>query len=178
MVSHYYYLRYGDDFAPNRTMSKMGDNTTFDECIAKKKNDCSTRKLWVQVPFFCGHEAACWQPGSKWALQRAKEHLMSNYLLVGVTEQLPEFIAVLETTVPQFFRGASQLFNEMQKKIPSGYLRQTAKKEEPHDETVLHIKRSEVYRMERQFYEFAKVRFEIIKKRTLKDDMLINYWNS
>ena len=109
-------------------------------------------------------------PGSAWALQRAKEHLMSKYLVVGLTEQLSAFITVLEAILPQFFGGASQLFNEMERKIPLGHLRQTTKKNKPKAETILWMKRSHVYQMERQFYEFAKVHFEAMKKRILKKE--------
>ena len=37
--------------------------------------------------------------------------MLLNYLLVGVTEELGDFIAVLEATLPRFFNGATQLFN-------------------------------------------------------------------
>lgn len=51
-------------------------------------------------------------PGSRWALERAKRHLVENYLLVGLTEELSDFIAVLETILPRFFKGATKLFVE------------------------------------------------------------------
>lgn len=52
------------------------------------------------------------EPGSDWALERAKHNVLQNYLVVGVTEQLGDFIAVMEATVPRLFRGAVTLFNE------------------------------------------------------------------
>ena len=48
--------------------------------------------------------------GSKWALGRAKHNLVSNYLLVGLTEELGDFIAVLEAALPKMFAGATQLY--------------------------------------------------------------------
>jgi len=50
------------------------------------------------------------QPGSRWALEQAKQNVISNYLLVGVTEELSDFIAALEVMLPRFFRGAMDLY--------------------------------------------------------------------
>jgi len=33
-------------------------------------------------------------------------------MVVGVTEQMEEFIAVLEATIPSFFKGALKLYRE------------------------------------------------------------------
>lgn len=49
--------------------------------------------------------------GSEWALQLAKYNLVKNYLLVGVTEELGDFIEVLETIAPRYFLGASHLYH-------------------------------------------------------------------
>ena len=51
------------------------------------------------------------QPGSRWALEQAKYNLINNYLLVGVTEELQDFIAMLEVTLPRFFKGALDLYH-------------------------------------------------------------------
>lgn len=51
-------------------------------------------------------------PGSEWALGQAKRNLAEHYLLVGVTEELQDFIALLEAALPQYFRGATSLFIE------------------------------------------------------------------
>lgn len=56
---------------------------------------------------FCG----CRVPG-RWALEQAKTNLVNHYLLVGVTEQLGEFIALLETMLPQYFSGAYDLYTK------------------------------------------------------------------
>lgn len=49
-------------------------------------------------------------PGSQWALNEAKRNLVNNYLVVGVTEEIADFLAVLETVLPRFFKGASEKF--------------------------------------------------------------------
>ena len=32
----------------------MGDTMSFDECFEKKLSDCDPKKLWLQIPWFCG----------------------------------------------------------------------------------------------------------------------------
>ncbi len=53
-------------------------------------------------------------PGNRWALERAKYNLVNSYLLVGLTEELGDFVAVLEATLPRFFAGATELYNSGQ----------------------------------------------------------------
>lgn len=87
--------------------------------------------MWLQIPFFCGHAAECWyvynncssfnwkysttlilntilfyiknkrNPGSQWALDQAKQNLVNNYFLVGVTEEMEDFIYLLELSLPR-----------------------------------------------------------------------------
>ena len=51
-------------------------------------------------------------PGSQWALEMAKYNVIHKYLLVGVTEQLGDFVALLEATLPRMFHGATTLYTE------------------------------------------------------------------
>lgn len=48
--------------------------------------------------------------GSQWALEQAKYNLVNEYLLVGVTEELEDFVMMLEAALPRFFRGATDLY--------------------------------------------------------------------
>lgn len=56
------------------------------------------------------HNYVSRRPGNEWALQMAKYNLVKHYLVVGVTEQLGDFVAVLEAALPRFFAGATQLY--------------------------------------------------------------------
>ncbi|XP_071154448.1 heparan sulfate 2-O-sulfotransferase 1-like isoform X1 [Mytilus edulis] len=161
LVSYYYFVRYGDDFRPSLRRRKAGNTETFDECVAKGGNDCDPVHLWLQIPFFCGQDAECWNPGSSWALERAKYNILQNYLVVGVTEQLGDFIAVIEATLPRFFRGAVALFNEGRK----SHLRKTSHKIPPKPETVKRLQSTQVWKMEQAFYEFVQEHFEFTKNQ-------------
>lgn len=48
--------------------------------------------------------------GYEWALQMAKMNLVKHYLVVGVTEEMEDFVAVLEATMPRFFTGALEIY--------------------------------------------------------------------
>ena len=54
----------------------------------------------------------CREAGNQWALEEAKRNVLHHYLVVGVTEKLRDFLAVLEATLPRFFKGASDLYAE------------------------------------------------------------------
>uniref|UniRef100_A0A3B4WSR6 Heparan sulfate 2-O-sulfotransferase 1 n=1 Tax=Seriola lalandi dorsalis TaxID=1841481 RepID=A0A3B4WSR6_SERLL len=110
LVSYYYFLRFGDDYRPGLRRRKQGDKKTFDECVSSGGSDCAPEKLWLQIPFFCGHHSECWNAGSRWALEQAKYNLVNEYLLVGVTEELEDFIMILEAALPRFFKGATELY--------------------------------------------------------------------
>ncbi|GAB6031464.1 hypothetical protein CHUAL_009233 [Chamberlinius hualienensis] len=162
LVSYYYFLRYGDDFRPHVLRKKKGDKMTLDECVEKEQLDCSPEIMWLQIPFFCGHVADCWIPGNAWALEQAKFNLVNKYMLVGVTDELQDFVSMLEVIFPRFFNGATELYNSGKK----SHLRKTVMKIEPSAKTVAKIQTSVIWRMENEFYEFGLQQFHYLKKKS------------
>lgn len=102
LVSYYYFLRFGDDYRPGLRRRKQGDKKvfissssvfwflcthmcdswlgfifqTFDECVASGGSDCAPEKLWLQIPFFCGHHSECWWVCHHWEVPDLKLQLL------------------------------------------------------------------------------------------------------
>ncbi|CAN9500815.1 unnamed protein product [Ophioblennius macclurei] len=159
LVSYYYFLRSGDDYRPNVQRWRQGDKQTFDECVSLGGSDCQPEKLWMQIPFFCGHVSECWNVGSRWALEQAKYNLMNHYLLVGVTEELEDFIMVLEAALPRFFKGATELFRTGNR----SHLRKTNEKEPLTEESTAKLQQSDIWKLENEFYQFALEHFHFVR---------------
>lgn len=166
LVSYYYFLRYGDNFRPHLVRKKHGDKMTFDDCVEKGQPDCDPSNMWLQIPFFCGHSALCWKPGNRWALEQAKANLVNNYLVVGITEEMLDFITVLEATLPRFFRGATEHYLSSNR----SHLRQTSSKLKPSEETVARIQESLIWKMENELYEFALDQFKFVRNKMLANE--------
>lgn len=156
LASHYYFLRYGDTYLPNKIRNKQGDETTFDECVQQRKPECHPNKLWLQIPYFCGSDPFCWKPGNRAALHRAQRNVLNHYFLVGTTNQLGPFIEILERTLPTIFRGASALFGN------GVHIRKTKTKKPLSTETIDYFKSSKVWKLEHDFYEFVEKLFNDI----------------
>lgn len=166
LVSYYYFLRYGDNYRPGLVRRKSGDKVTFDECVANQQPDCDPRLMWLQIPFFCGHHAECWNAESDWALDQAKRNLVEKYFLVGVTELMQEFVELLEMTVPRIFKGSLDQYVHSNK----SHLRQTTTKFEPQEETVKTIQETRVWKMENEFYEFVLDQFRFMQQKLYVTD--------
>ncbi|XP_065669476.1 heparin sulfate O-sulfotransferase [Hydra vulgaris] len=155
-VSHYYFIRYGDTYLPNKKRLRHGDETSFDDCVKLNSSECSEAKLWMQIPYFCGSDAFCWEPGSEKALLHAKINLEKHYFLVGLMEKMDSFIEILESILPRFFHGSLKLFL----KDGQVQLRKTKIKKSLLPQTVEHFKKSKVWQMEEDFYQFVKKHFD------------------
>ncbi|KAK3735827.1 hypothetical protein QZH41_019925, partial [Actinostola sp. cb2023] len=110
-ISAYYYSRFGD--GRNRSWSFKGTekqkNMSLDDCVLKNHSECFTpNKLLYIIPYFCGQPSGCrvyWER----SLAQAIENVKINYLVVGVLEDVHNFIKVLEALLPHFFKGTYQL---------------------------------------------------------------------
>lgn len=165
LVSYYYFLRFGDDYRPGLRRRKQGDKKTFDECVSAGGSDCAPEKLWLQIPFFCGHYSECWNVGSPWALEQAKYNLVNEYMLVGVTEELEDFVMMLEAALPRFFRGATELYKTGKK----SHLRKTTEKKPPTKESTAKLQQSAIWKMENEFYEFALEQFQFVRAHAVRE---------
>lgn len=161
LVSYYYFLRFGDDFSQKQRRRK-GNRVSFDECLKRKEHDCDAVNMWLQIPFFCGHSFKCWIPGSQWALDQAKRNLIDKYLVVGITEEMHDFFALLEVVMPRFFNGSTRVYEEGR----MSHLRKTFKKQPVTQETLDILRQSKVWLMEQEFYDFAKSQFHFLKRLT------------
>ena len=51
-----------------------------------------------------------YRSGSLLALRQAKINVIKNYLVVGVTEEMDDFLFVLENLLPEFFKGVLNMY--------------------------------------------------------------------
>ncbi|KAI3375129.1 hypothetical protein L3Q82_021646 [Scortum barcoo] len=168
LVSYYYFLRFGDDYRPGLRRRKQGDKKTFDECVSAGGSDCAPEKLWLQIPFFCGHYSECWNVGSQWALEQAKYNLVNEYMLVGVTEELEDFVMMLEAAHCHAF---SKEPLSCTKQVPwkKSHLRKTSEKKPPTKESIAKLQQSAIWKMENEFYEFALEQFQFVRAHAVRE---------
>ncbi|XP_064113613.1 uronyl 2-sulfotransferase-like [Macrobrachium nipponense] len=84
----------------------------LDDCIQAKRPECfphPEQEMSLQLTFFCGHHPECKKLGSGWALYRAKRHVESYYSVVGLLEEMPLSLSVLEGYLPRFFKGVKNI---------------------------------------------------------------------
>lgn len=62
------------------------------------KKETSTFRNFEVIHVFCTFYRS---PGSYWALEQAKFNLVNNYFLVGVTEEMENFVNLLELSLPR-----------------------------------------------------------------------------
>lgn len=165
LVSYFYFLRHGDNFRVGLKRSKAGNNETFDECFLNKSKECDPSSVWLQIPFFCGTAHFCTDPGNQQAFNKAKYNLLHNYLLVGTTDRMEQMIKLLEFLLPEYFKNASEHFNSLNEKRK--HLRHTTKKILPSLEVENKFKQNSIYKMEREFYDFAVKEFEYVWQQFL-----------
>ncbi|CEF68929.1 Heparin sulfate O-sulfotransferase [Strongyloides ratti] len=176
LLSHYYFLRYGDNYRIGLKRSKAGNNETFDDCIKRKGNDCDIKNIWLQIPYFCGSHSFCSEPGNNFALETAKKNFLNHYLIVGTTDKLEKLIKMLEHLVPKFFKGAYKHFKELP--ASKTHLRSTLKKIPPTEETINIVKENKIYQMEKNFYDFVAYEFDRTwEKIFTKDTFLQNQYH-
>lgn len=103
-------------------------------CILENYPECSNPRVFYIIPYFCGQHPQCrylvdsrrlcpsWFPVSHalifsstrepgvWALERAKQNVLENYLLVGILEELEDVLLLLERLLPHYFTGVLNIY--------------------------------------------------------------------
>ncbi|XP_069967761.1 heparan sulfate 2-O-sulfotransferase pipe isoform X5 [Bactrocera oleae] len=109
-----------------------------------------------QTLFFCGHDPSCEPFNSNGALQLAMQHVENEYAVVGSWEDLNVTLEVFEHYIPRFFRGATQLYFDVENGMIS-----TPMNVNPWKPTIsAHIKEliRKNFTREYEFYNFCKQR--------------------
>jgi len=119
-------------------------------------------------PIFLRCEPPVLEPGSEWALARAKAVLSEHYLVVGQTEDLASMYTVLELLLPTFFKGADDFLKISGKE----HIKNTRHKEGVHQDTVIKMRKTKIWKLENDFYNFAVKHFQAIKRIALEQKKL------
>ncbi|XP_072360965.1 uronyl 2-sulfotransferase a isoform X4 [Scyliorhinus torazame] len=115
-VSNYFFRRFGDWRSEQnhqiRTPGMKDEERYLDinDCILENYAECNNPRVFYIIPYFCGQHPKCRDPG-EWALQKAKENLNENYLLVGILEELEDVLLLLERLLPHYFKDASAVYH-------------------------------------------------------------------
>ncbi|XP_078683851.1 uronyl 2-sulfotransferase-like [Branchiostoma floridae x Branchiostoma belcheri] len=165
-ISGYYYMRFGRD-GQNLTAEHMQRRTdeeksqTFDDCVFNNLWECNDKSIrsFLLTRFFCGHDAICLKP-SQLAVEKAKENIRRHYAVVGVLEEFSSFLKVLEGVMPQFFRGAYEMWREIESTEKIEGLKTANKR--PVSEKARGIMRERL-KLDYQVYDFIKERFHMQK---------------
>ncbi|XP_006811500.1 uronyl 2-sulfotransferase-like [Saccoglossus kowalevskii] len=161
-VSGYYYKRFGD--ADNQKYMKKSfpsKNMTVDECVLLNKEECSDKKLFYMIPFFCGQHPYCSTP-SQLALDRALSNLDKRFLVVGFIEKIDETMQVLEQLLPDIFGGAVEILLHPETSAKTNDT--SSKNKIPPSSHVRTILRDRM-KYEYMFYEAALSRFTYILRK-------------
>ncbi|XP_033099539.1 uronyl 2-sulfotransferase-like [Anneissia japonica] len=165
-TSQYYFKRFGDGFQ-QRTWTFNGTESekyqTINDCVLNNKYECSQRRMFYILPFFCGNDPRCKYP-TDWTLARAMENVRKDFKVIGLLEELHDTFLVLEKTWPTVFRGCVNLLMHPSK---GQQLNRTAAltkaKEKPSPKVTAILK--DQMALEYRFYNFVKSRFHALKRK-------------
>ncbi|XP_048391406.1 uronyl 2-sulfotransferase a [Stegostoma tigrinum] len=166
-VSNYFFRRFGDWRSEQnhqiRTPGMKDEERYLDinDCILENYPECNNPRVFYIIPYFCGQHPKCRDPG-EWALQRAKENMNENYLLVGILEELEDVLLLLERLLPHYFKDASAVYHSSAyKKLGNGT--NTVKKQVPSLEALKVLYQR--MRYEYNFYNYVKDQFHLLKRK-------------
>ncbi|XP_073527496.1 uronyl 2-sulfotransferase isoform X3 [Phyllobates terribilis] len=100
-------------------------------------------------------------PG-EWALERAKQNVKENFLLVGILEELEDVLLLLERFLPHYFKDVMSIYkNPDHRKL--GNLTVTVKKTFPSPNALQVLYQRMKY--EYEFYNYVKEQFHLVKRK-------------
>uniref|UniRef100_A0A4W4FGI7 Uronyl 2-sulfotransferase n=1 Tax=Electrophorus electricus TaxID=8005 RepID=A0A4W4FGI7_ELEEL len=166
-LSNYFFRRFGDWRGEQNHLIRtpqMKDEERYldiNVCILENYPECSNPRLFYIVPYFCGQHPQCREPGV-WALDRAKQNVVENFLLVGILEELEDVLFLLERLLPHYFSDVVAIY-----KSPEfwklGNLTGTVRKHTPTLEALHVLYRRMKY--EYDFYDFVRDQFHLAKRK-------------
>ncbi|XP_067845441.1 uronyl 2-sulfotransferase a isoform X2 [Heptranchias perlo] len=166
-VSNYFFRRFGDWRSEQnhqiRTPGMKDEERYLDinDCILESYAECNNPRVFYIIPYFCGQHPKCRDPG-EWALQRAKDNMNENYLLVGILEELEDVLLLLERLLPHYFKDASAVYHSAEyRKLGNGTI--TVKKQVPSPEALQMLYQR--MRYEYDFYNYVKDQFHLLKRK-------------
>ncbi|KAM6954360.1 uronyl 2-sulfotransferase a [Aplochiton taeniatus] len=130
-------------------------------CILENYPECSNPKVFYIIPYFCGQHPKCREPGL-WALERAKQNILENYLLVGVLEELEDVLLLLERLLPHYFSGVLGVYKSTEFRKMAN-MTGTVRKHTPTLEALQVLYHR--MRYEYDFYNFIRDQFHLVKKK-------------
>ncbi|XP_061900612.1 uronyl 2-sulfotransferase a isoform X2 [Entelurus aequoreus] len=166
-LSNYFFRRFGDWRGEQKHIIRspaMKDDERYldiNVCILDNYPECSNPRVFYLIPYFCGQHTKCREPGP-WALERAKQNVLEQFLLVGILEELEDVLLLLERLLPHYFTGVLNIYKSPDHK-KSGNMTGTIRKHTPTLEAlqVLYQRMSYEY----DFYNFVRDQFHLMKKK-------------
>ncbi|TWW68848.1 Uronyl 2-sulfotransferase [Takifugu flavidus] len=166
-LSNYFFRRFGDWRGEQNHLIRtpgMKDEERYldiNVCILENYPECSNPRVFYIIPYFCGQHPQCREPGV-WALERAKQNVLENYLLVGILEELEDVLLLLERLLPHYFSGVLNIYKTPDYK-KMGNLTGTVRKHTPSLEALQVLYHR--MRYEYEFYNFIRDQFHLTKKK-------------
>lgn len=166
-LSNYFFRRFGDWRGEQnhlvRTPAMKDDERYLDinVCILENYPECSSRRVFYIIPYFCGQHPQCREPGVQ-ALERAKRNVLETYLLVGILEELEDVLLLLERLLPHYFKGVLKIYKSPDYK-KMGNMTGTVRKHTPTLEALQVLYHR--MRYEYEFYNFIRDQFHLMKRK-------------
>ncbi|KAG9347625.1 hypothetical protein JZ751_005196, partial [Albula glossodonta] len=166
-LSNYFFRRFGDWRGEQNHLIRtpgMKDEERYldiNVCILENYPECSNPRLFYIIPYFCGQHPQCREPGV-WALERAKQNVLENFLLVGILEELEDVLLLLERLLPHFFTDVLSIYKSPDYR-KMGNMTGTVRKHMPTLEALQVLYQRMKY--EYDFYNFIRDQFHLLKKK-------------